>query len=118
MCPQIDFSREEKDIIWGIYRTLYDIDAGQSSPDDTDWTGAKIKSCCRLSALLDLPMKQAAQNVVPVAVTACESIDHLRSWASGRCLSASQPGVYRQPGSTSSSVWRWKRVRDRSLTSP
>ena len=40
-----------------------------SRPDDTNWTGAKIKSCCRLASLLDVPLVQAAQNVVPVAVT-------------------------------------------------
>ena len=32
-----------------------------------------MKACCRLSALLDVPLVQAAQNVVPVAVTAAES---------------------------------------------
>ena len=89
-------SREEKDAIWGIYRELYEIDSAQSAPDDTDWTGAEIKSCCRLAALLDLPMNQAAQNVVPVAVTAAESVGQLRSWASGRCLSASRSGIYQQ----------------------
>ena len=47
-----------------------------------------------LSALLDVPLAQAAQNVVPVAVTAAESVDRLRNWASGRCLSANQPGIY------------------------
>ncbi len=41
-----------------------------SRPDDTNWTGAEIKSCCRLASLLDVPLVQAAQNVVPVAVTA------------------------------------------------
>ena len=39
-------------------------------PDDTNWTGAEIRSCCRLASLLDVPLVQAAQNVVPVAVTA------------------------------------------------
>jgi len=24
--------------------------------DDTNWTGAEIKSCCRLAALLDMPL--------------------------------------------------------------
>jgi hypothetical protein len=43
---------------------------------------------------LDVPLVQAAQNVVPVAVTAAESVDRLRTWASGRCLSADQPGIY------------------------
>ena len=88
--------REEKDAIWKIYRDLYEIDPAQSVPDDTNWTGAEIKSCCRLSALLDLPLNQAAQNVVPVAVTAAESVGQLRSWAGGRCLSASRSGIYRQ----------------------
>ena len=37
---------------------------------------------------------QAAQNVVPVAVTAGDKIEGLRQWASGRCLSADRAGVY------------------------
>ncbi len=40
---------------------------------------------------------QAAQNVVPVAVTADEQIERLRQWASGRCLSADRAGVYSRP---------------------
>ena len=86
--------RQEKDAIWNIYLDLYDIDREQRMPDDANWTGAEIKACCRLSVLLDVPVTQAAQNVVPVAVTAAESVDRLRTWASGRCLSASQPGIY------------------------
>ena len=65
-----------------------------SRPDDTNWTGAEIKSCCRLASLLDVPLVQAAQNVVPVAVTAGDKIKGLRQWASGRCLSADWAGVY------------------------
>ena len=95
--------REEKDAIWALYRRLFEIDADQTAPDDTDWTGAEIKSCCRLAALLDLPLCQAAQNVVPVAVTAAESVGRLRTWASGRCLSASQPGIYHRAGRASQS---------------
>ena len=33
--------------------------------DDTSWTGAEVKSCCRLAALLDVPLTQAAQEVQP-----------------------------------------------------
>jgi hypothetical protein len=54
----------------------------------------EIKSCCRLASLLDVPLVQAAQNVVPVAVTAGDKIEALRQWASGRCLSADRAGVY------------------------
>jgi hypothetical protein len=45
-----------------------------------------------------VPLTQAAHHVVPVAVTAAEQVERLRTWASGRCLSASTPGVYRRDG--------------------
>jgi hypothetical protein len=86
--------REQKDAIWAIYTRHYGLDATQARPDDANWTGAEIKSCCRLAALLDVPLIQAAQNVVPVAVTAGDKVETLRQWASGRCLSADRAGVY------------------------
>jgi SpoVK/Ycf46/Vps4 family AAA+-type ATPase len=88
----------ERDQIWLLYRRQFGIPESQARPDDSNWTGAEIRSCCRLAALLDVPLTQAALNVVPVAVTASESVEKLRSWASGRCLSASSPGIYRRDG--------------------
>ncbi len=84
----------ERRTIWQLYRNQYDIAANQPIPTDTDWTGAEIKSCCRLSALLDVPLTEAARNVVPVSHTAAEAVTKLRQWASGRCLSADHPGLY------------------------
>jgi hypothetical protein len=89
---------KDKDNIWAQYRQQYDIPDSQNRPDDTGWTGAEIKSCCRLAALLDVTLTQAAHHVVPVAVTAAEQVERLRSWASGRCLDANQPGIYRKDG--------------------
>jgi hypothetical protein len=89
---------KEKDAIWSLYRSHYAIPDGQQRPDDTSWTGAEIKACCRLATLLDVPLTQAARNVVPVAVTAAESVDKLRSWASGRCLCANNPGIFSRDG--------------------
>ena len=86
---------KEREAIWKIYLAQFDLPADQPRPGDDHWTGAEIKACCRLAALLDVPLVQAAQNIVPVAVTARESIDQLRSWAGGRCLSADAPGIYR-----------------------
>lgn len=102
-------SREEKDAIWEIYLNQFEIDHSQKRPDDTNWTGAEIKACCRLAALLDLPLNQAAQNVVPVAVTSAESVERLRGWASGRCLSADHPGLYQHNTSRSKSRRRVSR---------
>ena len=58
-------SREEKDLIWEQYIERYGLDASESKPKDDSWTGAEIKAACRLSALLDIPIKAAASNVVP-----------------------------------------------------
>ena len=86
-------STAEKERIWPIHMNRYGV-ATDKRPEDREWTGAEIQSCCRLSALLDLPLKDAAKNVVPVAITAAESVAKLRTWASGRCLDASRPGIY------------------------
>ena len=91
----------EKDAIWQMYRNLFGISESQARPDDTSWTGAEIRSCCRLSALLDITLTQAAHHVVPVAVTAAEQVERLRTWASGRCLAASAPGIFRRDGEAS-----------------
>ena len=85
--------KEARKNIWDIYLRQYAI-TKQKQPDDTDWTVAEIKACCRLSKLLGVPLMEAAYNVVPVAKTAMESIGNLRTWASGRCLDAAKPGIY------------------------
>jgi SpoVK/Ycf46/Vps4 family AAA+-type ATPase len=93
--------RDQRQAIWRLYLEKYQLEATQKLPADDDWTGAEIKSCCRLAALLDVPLVAAAQNIVPVAKTSAEAVDKLRTWASGRCLSADVPGIYqRQTGST------------------
>ena len=84
----------QKQMIWNIYREQYGLTEDQKLPGDRHWTGSEIRACCRLAALLDVPLAQAAENVVPVAVTAAESVARLRRWASNRCLSAEQPGVF------------------------
>ena len=93
-----------------MYIARYGLDAEQRRPRDTEFTGAEIKSCCRLAALLDVPLVEAAENIVPVAVTAGEAVEKLRSWAAGRCLSADRPGLYSRvaagPGKAGRSVHR------------
>ncbi len=105
--------RAQKDVIWRQYIAEFELDALQRVPDDLEWTGAEIKSCCRLAALLDVPLTQAAKNIVPVAVTSAESVERLRHWASGRCLSAETTGVYVRPA-----VGRKARPRPAGGTDP
>ena len=98
----------ERELIWNQYITSYELDPKQAKPKDESWTGAEIKACCRLAALLDVPLKAAAQNVVPIANTAKESIDGLRSWAAGRCIDAQKGGIYKSSGPKSKSRRRVK----------
>ena len=88
-------SQQQREAIWNIHLQQFAIATDQPRPVDTDWTGAEIKACCRLAALLDLPLQEAAKNVVPIARTAEESVSRLRSWAQGRCLDAERGGIYR-----------------------
>ena len=97
---------EQRQAIWQIYIAKYALDANQDLPSDEAWTGAEIKACCRLAALLDVPLNAAAQNIVPVSRTSAESVEKLRTWASGRCLSADRPGIYQ--GASAASTTRRK----------
>ena len=105
-------SREQKDAIWQQYISTFELDRDQSLPNDKGWTGAEVRACCRLSALLDVPLKQAATNVVPVSATAGESVERLRTWANGRCLDAEKGGIYQYRKNSGS---RRKVRRDPSL---
>ncbi|MCA9070007.1 MAG: AAA family ATPase [Planctomycetaceae bacterium] len=89
---------EQREAIWQIYLEQFGLDADQRRPQDEGWTGAEIKSCCRLASLLDVPLLQAAQNIVPISATAGEAVQRLREWATGRCLSADVPGIYEGNG--------------------
>ena len=72
----------EKEQIWRLYLEKFGLDPDQKRPSDREFTGAEIRACCRLAALLDVPLVEAAANIVPVAITAGESVERLRNWAS------------------------------------
>ncbi|HEY3965148.1 MAG TPA: AAA family ATPase [Planctomycetaceae bacterium] len=100
---------KERKAIWKLYLDKFGLDPKQPLPVDTDWTGAEIRSCCRLAKMLELSLIDAAKNVVPVARTAHESVERLRQWASGRCLSANSSGIYAREANTGKSARRVSR---------
>jgi len=102
---------QQRRAIWNLYLDRFELDPNQSRPVDADWTGAEIRSCCRLAALLDVPLIEAAQNVVPVARTSCEAVERLRTWASGRCLNAESPGGIYQCNGTAATAKPGRKVR-------
>lgn len=92
-------TEEEKDVIWNIHLSQYKkhgVDASQERPSDNQWTGAEIECCIKLAALHRISLKEAAENIVPVADTS-ETVQSLREWATDRCLSALHPGRYQGP---------------------
>ena len=91
---------EQRRTIWSLYGEMFHIqDASWADADDAQWqwTGAEIKACCRLAALLDIPLCEAARNVVPVSRTSPEKVSALREWAAGKRLDASQGGIFAVP---------------------
>jgi SpoVK/Ycf46/Vps4 family AAA+-type ATPase len=93
---------EERRRIWQIHLGRFGIDPSLRRPEDRDWSGAEIETCCETAALLDIDLMEASQYIVPVAVTAGEAVERLRNWAAGRCLSAERPGLYTRAAETGS----------------
>jgi hypothetical protein len=85
-------SAEERKAIWKIYLKKWNL--GGELPDDEGWTGAEIKECCRKAWRLKLSLQESAEYIVPVSRSAADQIETLRRQASGRFLSAAQPGVF------------------------
>jgi hypothetical protein len=86
----------EKNAIWDLYLTRYELNRSQPRPVDESWTGAEIKSCCRMAAMLETSIVEASTNVVPIVQTSGAAIEQLRDWADNRCLSANEPGPWRK----------------------
>lgn len=82
----------EREQIWKIHEQRYEVTGER--PEDENYSGADIEETCRLAALLDVPLKVAAMNVIPSAITYGEQVRDLRDWAKNRCLSAEYSGYY------------------------
>lgn len=80
--------RKQKELIWDIYTRVYHIKSDTERPNDAIWTGAEIKSCCKLANRLRVPLVDAAHYVIPVFKTWRDKISALRDWASSRCVNA------------------------------
>ena len=91
-----DFPNEAgREAIWDVYRKKFNISEDDQKPDDTNWTGAEIKACCRLARLRDIPLQEVAPSIVPVIRVNREGVDKMRNWAKDRCLSADYEGSFR-----------------------
>ena len=83
----------ERNVIWKLKLKHFGIADGKK-PDDKGWTGAEIEACCDIAYRCDMTLLEAAKFIVPVSKSASDQIEALRTMASGRFISASQPGLY------------------------
>lgn len=63
---------------------------------DRGWSPAEIKSCCRLSRLLEEPLTETKTRVRPVSVTARKVIEALEEWAEEAALDARTGRLYQR----------------------
>jgi hypothetical protein len=89
-------SRDEKDAVWNIHMSKRTIVA-QPMPDDTNWTGAEIESCCEKADNYSITLIDAAMSIVPVATAQPELIDARRREANRRLLSSTTGASYEMP---------------------
>lgn len=88
----------ERDLIWPIQLQAHGFPLDSERPDDTDWTGAEIRNCCRIAQRLEITLAEAATYIVPVAQAAKRDVEALRNLADGTFNSAVRPGPYRKAG--------------------
>lgn len=82
-----------------LYMKKFDL-KDKKLPDMTDWTGADVRNVCDVADQLGCSMEKATQYVTFVAKSDPDAISRLRKLADGKYISASQPGVYRNPTAT------------------
>lgn len=86
---------DEKSVIWKIYIRKYELLPGQlDEVDDSDWSGADIRQCCRIAWQQSKKLSEASKYIVPVAKSAPKIIQTLREDASTKYISASKEGFY------------------------
>lgn len=94
-------TKEQREAMWKMYLKKYGIDEGEGDGigdvNDEGWTGAEIKSCCRLAKLLGKSVAETSRMVVPVCKTAEAAIDRLEQWSHERALDANCGGIYVSP---------------------
>jgi hypothetical protein len=89
--------RAEREAIWPLYLKKYEIDPAQLTDEilDMPYTGAEIRNICEAAYDTEVDLAEAAQGVIPVAISGREDLQRVRAMANDNWLSASHPGAYK-----------------------
>jgi hypothetical protein len=82
--------------IWKIQMKAYEL-PDQDIPADALWTGAEIRNCCAKAWEYNITLKEAAERVVPLALSDSDTVNSLRGKCAGRYLDANKTGTYKGP---------------------
>lgn len=86
---QLYIKKPHPDAMGPLNKTQYAV-----MPDDDSYTGAEVQKCCEIAWRLDCTLVEAATFIVPVAKSASDQLEYLRTMANGTFISASDGGVY------------------------
>lgn len=82
----------ERDAIFDYYLNYYDVAAGTLSSSDKDmkgWSGAEIRSVCRIAKMMSTTCGETKRFIIPVSVTMKEDIEQLEQMCKNRTIPAS-----------------------------
>ncbi len=86
-------TKEELAPIWEIQRQKYGV-TDTDLPDDNQWVGRNVKQCCEMSYRFGMTLREAAEQIIPVGVSAAKEIEVLNTMAADRYLCASTGRIY------------------------
>lgn len=78
---------EEQEDILKYYQSVYKVKGSPKSMDG--WSGAEIKSACRIAKMMGQNVSDVDSFIVPVSKTMKNEIEGLRKWADGKTIPAS-----------------------------
>jgi len=87
----VDFPTEaQAKAIFEVYKNKYGLDEDLPQYILKDWTGAEIKSLCRMSRALKIPLAEAKEYITNIMNVDSDKIRELQEWAKHKTIPASK----------------------------
>jgi len=84
----VDLPNEKESLtILNHYKGVFNVEGKPRNMDG--WSGAEIKSVCRIAAMMGTIIEEAERFIIPVSKTMKAEIDELRRWAENKTIPAS-----------------------------
>lgn len=81
---------DEQDQILKIHAKSFEIDLKQPAVNLSGWSGAEIRSLCRISKMMGVSLVDASRFIIPLSKSMAGNINALKDWAKNRAIPASE----------------------------